>query len=163
MGLNMARILGVVFGVLGLVISLAMGVNIQTQNATIQSANQTNLIGLSVLDDWGAPLVILGILSLSALFTYGSIKGTYVGSGVKDLMIPVGASILAIIGLSMMTNVITYSNNLIGAVATDAEDIIWGIIPLVVYVVIIGLPTAASIKTYRGMKGGKASASSVGF
>lgn len=161
--MNMGRILAIIFGILTIVITLAMGANIQTYNATIQSANQTHLIGLSVLDDWGAPLIILNLLALGGIFAYGGIKGTYNGNGMKDMLYVIGVLIAAVVGLSLMTNVITYANNLIGAVATDAEDVIWGVIPLFVYVAIIGIGGVKTYSTIQGMrKGGKAEASSSG-
>ncbi len=146
--MQMGRILSVVFGLLGIVIVLTLGLNIQTANASIQTANQTNLIGLSVLDDWGAPLIILSLLALSGLFVAGGIAGTK-SSGMKDLLIIVGASVVSIVGLSLMPSVITASNNLIGAVATDAEDVIWKILPLLAYIAVIGVSGIATYKTYR--------------
>jgi hypothetical protein len=158
--MDVARLLGIVYGALGLVISLSMGLNIQTANEAVQSANLTNLIGMEVLDDWGAALIILGLLTLSGTFLYGGVQGTYTSSGVKDLIWIVGAAIGAVIGLTLMTNIITAANNLIGAVTTDAEDVVWGFIPLAAYAAIIGGAGWKAGRTiYKMRKSGKKTAS----
>jgi len=135
--MNMGRLLAIVYGMLGLVIALTMGLNIQTANATLQAANITNLTGMSVMDDWGAALIILGLLTLSGTFIYGGVSGKLQATGIADLLWTVGAAIGAVIGLTLMSNIITAANNLIGAVTTDAEDVIWGVIPLLAYGAII--------------------------
>lgn len=160
--MGVSRILSVIFGLLTIVITLAMGASIQTYNATIQAANQTNLIGLSVLDDWGAALIILSLLALGGVFAYGGIKGVG-NAGMKDLLWVIGTVIASVVGLSLMSSIITYTNNLIGAVATDAEDVIWGVIPLFVYVAIIGIAGVKTFMTAKSYKKGKKSSAGMGY
>jgi hypothetical protein len=161
--MQMGRVLAVIFGILTIVITLAMGTNIQTYNASIQSANQTNLIGLSVLDDWGAALIIVSLLGLGGLFAVGGVTGKFATGGMKDILWVIGAVIASVVGLSLMTSVITYSNNLIGAVTTDAEDIIWGIIPLLVYIAVISISAVKTYQTARGMRKGSKAAAGAGY
>ena len=160
--MSMARILTTIFGFLGLVITGTMGLSIQTANAAVASANITNLIGMDVLTDWGAALIILGLLTLSGIFVYGGITGkaTY---GMKDLLLIIGASIVSIVGLSMELTVITSFNNLIGAVTTDPEDIIWRVIPLFAYVAIIGASGFGVYRAAQGVKKGRKTSVTVGY
>ena len=112
-----------------------------------------NLIGMEVLTGFGAPLAILGLLAMGGLFTFGAWKGTnQVNMG--QIMQIVGITIAVIVGLTFMTSVVIYSNNLIGDVTTDFEDVIYGIIPLFVYLVIVSLPF---IKSYASWHSGKKS------
>ena len=159
---GITRLLGVLLGMITIVVALAIAPNISTANAAIQSANTTNLIAMSVLDDFGAPLAVLGLLTLGGVFTLGAWK---TGTDLKQMMIVLFMAVIIIVGLTFMGNIITYTNNLIGATATDFEDIIWGIIPLFIYVAIIGMPFG--YVGYRGYstrkKRKKARMATVGF
>jgi len=159
-GWSMNKLLGVIVGMLTIVVTLAIAPSIATANAAVQAANQTNLIGLSVVDDFGAPLAVLGLLAMAGVFTVGAWKST---TSMKDMMTTIFTAVIVIVGLTFMSSIITYTNALIGATATDFEDTIWGIIPLFVYLTVIGL---AGWQTYKGskkLKGSKKSAGAVGF
>jgi len=138
------NLIGRIFGLLGIVVTLALAPQIVTANAAVQSANTTNLLGMSVVDDFGAMLIILGILTISGIFAVG---GSMAGS-VKDLLYNVGVTIVAIIALTFMVEIIGYNNTLYAA-ASGVEATMYSIISLLIYVAIIG--TVA----YRGYKAGR--------
>ncbi len=159
-GWSMNKLLGVIVGLLTIVVTLAIAPSISTANAVVQAANQTNLIGLSVVDDFGAPLAVLGLLAMAGVFTVGAWKST---TSMKDMMTVIFVAVIVIVGLTFMSSIITYTNALIGDSAADFEDTIWGILPLFVYLSVIGL---AGWQTYKGakrLKGGKKSTAAVGF
>lgn len=151
--MNVQRILVVVFSFLAIIITLAIAVNIKTANAAIESANLTNLIGMTVLSSWGAPIIILGLLSMSGVFAYSGITGKGQAS-TADIFSVVGATLAAVIVLSFFLNIITYTNQLIGA-GTSNGDIIYEIIPVVIYLLIIGGSGWAGIRKIQQIRKGK--------
>jgi hypothetical protein len=146
----------IILGFVVIVLTLAMAPSINTANAAIQSANLTNLTGMSVMDDFGAPLIIFGLLASGGLLAVGGIRGKLKGASVADMLGVIGAVVIAIIALTFMTSIITYTNTLIGAVATGFDDVLYGVIPLLVYVGIIAGVGWTTGKAYRSSKGKKA-------
>ena len=74
--MDIKKLLGVIIGLLTIVVTLAISPSIGTANAVVAAANLTNLIGMSVVVTFGAPLCIFGLLALGGVFTVGAWKGT---------------------------------------------------------------------------------------
>jgi hypothetical protein len=155
MGGSMGKLLGLILGMLTIVVTLAIAPSIETANAAVQSANLTNLIGMAVLDDFGAPLAIIGLLTLGGLFTIGAWKSSV---KMNDMLQVVITAVIVIVGLTFMTSIITYTNTLIGSAVSGFGDTLYGIIPLFVYLAIIGISGWQSYKAVGRIRGGKKSA-----
>lgn len=153
---NMQSLMSKIFGFLVIIITLALAPQINTANAAITAANITNCIGVSAIDDFAAPLIVLGLLAVGGIFMW---KGTQ-NQGMKDIMGVIGLVIIAIVGLTFMTDIIDYTNTLIDA-STGFATTIYGIIPLLVYLVVIGSVGFAGYKGYKG--GGKKSKKAAAF
>ena len=150
----MARILGLLM----IVLVLALAPSIVTANAAVQgNANATNLLGMSVVDDFGAMLIILGILTVGGIFTVGG----QMSGGIKDLLWTVGITIVAIVALTFMDTIIDYNFALYDA-ASGVEQTLYSIISLLIYVGIIGSVATRGYKAartyYKGRKGRRAAA-----
>ena len=154
-GFNIQSLMSKIFGFLVIIITLALAPQINTANAAITAANITNCIGVSAIDDFAAPLVVLGLLAVGGIFMW---KGTNT-QGMKDIMGVIGLVIVAIVGLTFMTSIIGYTNTLIDA-STGFAVTIYGIIPLLVYMVVIA---SVGYVGYKGYKGGKKSKKSAAF
>jgi hypothetical protein len=134
-----------IMGFLVIIITLAMAPSIVTANTAVASGNLTNLIGMDVVTDFGAPLIILLLLGMGGIFAW---KGA--GGGMKEVMGVIGGTILAIVALTFMNSIITYINALITADSSSIGDVIYGIIPLIIYMAIVA---GAGYGTYRAFKG----------
>lgn len=131
-----------IMGFLLLIITLALAPSIVTANATVAGhANVTSgvLIGMSVVAAFGAPLIILGLLVAGGAFAIAGVKGQISASS-SDLMKIVGLVIVAIVALTFMNTICTYVATLIQAypAGTEFARTIFAIIPLVIYLGIIG-------------------------
>lgn len=157
-GWSMGRLLGVIVGMLTIVVTLAIAPSIATANTTVATGNLTNLIGMSVVTSFGAPLAILGLLAAAGVFTLGAWKAN---ATMNEMMGTIFTAVIVIVGLTFMASIVTYTNSLIGATAADFEDTIYGIIPLAVYLVIIGLAGWQTVKGARKIRGGKKTASAM--
>ena len=152
-----------ILGLLMIVLVLALAPSIVTANTAIQSnTNATNLLGMSVVDDFGGMLIILGILTVGGIFTVG---GSMAG-GIKDLLWTVGVTIVAIVALTFMDTIIDY-NFAIYNVATGVEQTLYSIISLLIYVGIIGSVAYRGYKAgrsyYKSRKSRRAASSGVNF
>jgi hypothetical protein len=144
-----------IFGFLVIIITLALAPSINTANAAITAANITNCIGVSAVDDFAAPIIVLGLLAVGGLFVW---KGTQ-NQSMSDILKVVGLCIVAIVGLTFMPQIITYTNTLIDA-STGFARTIYGVIPLLVYLTVIASVGYAGYQGYRsgGRKGRRAKA-----
>lgn len=149
--MDMQKLISRIFGFLVIVVTLALAPAINTANAAISSANITNCIGVSAIDDFAAPLIVLGLLLVGGIFAW---KGTQ-GQGMKDLLSVVAAVILAIVGLTFMPSIIEYTNTLISG-STGFAVTIYGIIPLIVYLSIIASVGFSGYKAWQGGRKGSA-------
>jgi len=146
---DIKRLLGVIIGLLTIVVTLAISPSIGTANATVAAGNLTNLIGMSVVVTFGAPLCIFGLLALGGVFTVGAWKGT---TSMKEMLTVIITAVIVIVGLTFMSSIVTYTNTLIAAGSGGFETTLYGIIPLFVYLVIIGLSgwqVGARVRSYR--------------
>jgi hypothetical protein len=148
-----------IFFFLSIVVVLALAPTINTANntafatlnATTGAGNATNIIGLSAVMPFGAPLIILSLMVSFGLLAFTMKEGATVGS----IVTPIGIMIAQIIGLTLFSNVITYTSTLMAG-TTGIALVIYGIIPLAIYLGIIGSAGGyTAYKAYRGRKGGK--------
>ncbi len=141
-----------IFGFLVIVVTLAMAPSINTANAVIVADNLTNLIGMSVLAGFGAPLIIIGLLVSGGFFAVAGIRGQMQGASMRDMFNVIGSVVIAIVALTFMDTIIDYVNALIGA-TTGFALVLYGIIPLVTYLGIIAGVAWTSVSAYRSGKG----------
>jgi len=152
------NLIGRIFGLLGILITLALAPSINTANTTVASGNLTNLIGMTAVTDFGAPLIVLGLLALCGLFAVGKLQS----GSIQDLLRVIGAVIVAIVGLTFMADIVDYTNTLIAA-STGFAVTIYGMIPLLVYIVIVAGSAYTAYKTYKGGKKGSKKAAYANF
>lgn len=152
-GFNMQALFSKIMGFLVIIITLALAPSINTANATVAAGNLTNLIGMTVVTEFGAPLIVLGLLVVGGVFVW---KGT-AGRGMSDLMSTIGLVIVAIVGLTFMDSIVDYTNTLIAASSGFATTL-YGIIPLVVYLGIIASVGWTGYRAYSGSKKSKKAA-----
>ena len=144
-----AGLLPRVFGWLIVIITLALAPTINTSNNAIIAGNNTNLIGLAAIDDFGAPIIIIGLLFTGGVFGIAGIRGKTQNVGTGDMLAIVGAVVGTILALELFQQVMTYVNLLIAPAATGFADVIYGIIPIVLYVGIIAGASAYGAVVYR--------------
>lgn len=160
--MNLGSLFGKIMGFLVIIITLALAPTIATANTAITSANLTNLIGMSVVASFGAPLIILGLLAVGGLFSLAGVKGQLANVGMKDLFPVIGAVIVVIVCLTLFTSIITYTNTLIDSALGTFAATIYGIIPLLIYLGIVAGAGWVTVHTYRkSRKGGKKSRATV--
>lgn len=150
---SLANILPKILGWLVIIITLALAPSINTANNTIIAANNTNLIGLAAIDDFGAPIMILGLLFTGGLLSVAGVKGKMGGASVGEMMSVVGAVVVTVLALNLFVNAITYVNALIAPSADGFADVIYGIIPIILYVGIISGATVSGVKAFRKGRG----------
>ncbi len=153
--MDTSKLINKIFGFLVIIITLALAPSINTANTTVASGNLTNLTGMSVVTEFGAPLIVIGLLAVGGIFAW---KGTQ-GSSMKEIMGTISLVIVAIVGLTFMSNIVTYTNTLIDA-STGFATTLYGIIPLVVY---LGIVASVGYAGYRGWKGSKKSKKSAAY
>jgi hypothetical protein len=156
---NLAGLFSKILGFLVIIITLALSPTINTANGTIASGNLTNLIGMDVVADFGAPLIILGLLVSGGVFAVAGVKGTLGGASMGDLFKVIGSVVVIVVLLSMFPEIMTYVNDLIQD-STGFAITIYGIIPIVIYLGIIVGAGWVQVQTYRSAKKGKASTAS---
>lgn len=155
--MNMQLLFSKIMGFLVIIITLALAPTINTANATVAAANLTNLIGMDVVTDFGAPLIVLGLLVVGGMFVW---KGTQ-GASMRELLSTISLVIVAIVGLTFMEDIVDYTNTLIAASSGFAITL-YGIIPLMVYLGVIAAVGWTGYRAYKGSKKGKKSAASAG-
>jgi amino acid transporter len=147
--MNMRNLFGRIMGFVMIIVTLALAPTILTANATIEAANLTNLTGMAAVSAFGAPLIVLGLLVGGGLFAVAGVRGRLAGASVGDLLSIIGSVVLVIVSLSLFTSVITYTNTLIGPTASGFGDVIYGIIPLVIYIGVIAAAGYTQVRAYR--------------
>ena len=161
--MQLNKLLGVILGLLTIVVTLAIAPSIATANTAVAtSSNLTaDMIGMAVVVTFGAPLAILGLLAMGGLFIVGSWKGA---TTMKDMLEVIFTAIVIIVGLTFMLQILNYSVALIAAGSGGFETVMYGLIPLLVYLAIIGL---SGWGTYKGVKrvrkGRRSSMSAAGY
>ena len=153
--MNMKALFGRIMGFVMIIITLALAPTIATSNAAIEAANLTNLTGMTAVSAFGAPLIIIGLLFGGGFFAVAGVKGKMGGASMKDMFSVIGSVVLVIVSLSLFTTVITYTNTLIGASAVGFGDVVYGIIPLMIYIGVIAAAGYSQFRAYRKAKGKK--------
>lgn len=158
--MDIRRLLVIIFFFLTVVIVVSLAPNIQSANTTAYSTfngstEKASMIGLSVIMPFGDVLMIISILVSAGLLSM-RIKS---GIQIADVIKPVGIVIAVIIALNFYSTVITSFNTLITG-SSGFGKIFYGIIPLLIYMIIVVLPGGYEGYSYlRGKKGkGKAGA-----
>ncbi len=159
--MNMTALFGKVMGFIVIIVTLALAPSINTANTAVMALNTTNLTGLSTIGDFGAPLIVLGLLTSGGLLALAGIKGKLAASGMSDMFSVIGSVVIVIISLNLMQNVVTYTNTLIAASSGFAITI-YGIIPLMIYIGIIAVSGWGAYKGAKAMKGGRKSSAGYG-
>jgi len=155
--MGIQAILPKILGFLIIIVVAALGPAINTANTAIQTENNTNLTGMAAVDDFGAPIIILTLLFSGGVLAVGGVKGKFKETKLSDMYDVIAAVVVAIVGLTMFTSIMTYFNTLIDA-STGFAATIYGAIPLVIYIGIIGssgYSTVQAVREYRGNRSKK--------
>ena len=154
----MGNLLPRILGWLTVIISLALAPTLNTQNAAVDAAhvaatNGTLMIGLGTVVDFGAPLMIISLLFAGTMLGLGKI-----GDGsIKGMLGVIGMVIVTIVALSMFESVIGYVNTLLVA-SSGFALVIYGVIPIILYIAIVaGAGAATAYKAFRGKGKSKSS------
>lgn len=156
--MQIKKMLSIIFFFLTVIIVLALAPTIQTANATAYAtwgaaSENASMIGMSAVMPFGAPLIILSIMVSFGLLAFGMKEG----AGVKDIMAAIGIAIGMIIALTFFDSAIGYCNTLLTS-SSGIGTVIYGIIPLAVYMgIIASAGTYGVVKFVRGRKKGKKS------
>lgn len=147
----LSRILGFVV----IIITLSLGATIYTANATIVSANLTNLIGMSAIAGFGAFIIIFGLLISGGMLVVAGKSGGSSALDKGDMMKVVGGVVVVVLMLELFSQVITYTNTLITAAITASDalgQVGFGIIPIVIYVGILAIAGWTQVSAVRKMR-----------
>ena len=152
----MSNISGRLMGFIVIGVTIIMSATIYTANAGITSANLTNITALSDIAGFGPLIMILGLLFTGGMLTYASFSSPNSKIGKVDIRLTVGSVVLLIAVLSVFPGlIISGINNLIGE-AIDAGDTdyitVYGLIPTIIYVVVIGGTGAAQVIGYKRIR-----------
>ena len=147
--MNLKSLFGRIMGFVMIIVTLALAPTIASSNASIETANLTNLTGMTAISAFGAPLIILGLLLGGGLFAAAGIRGRLQGASLGDMISVIGSVVLVIVSLSLFTSVITYTNTLIAPAASGFGDVVYGIIPLVIYLGVIAAAGYTQVRAYR--------------
>ena len=156
--MKMQDIMPKILGFLVIIITLALAPTINTANAAIIAANLTNLIGMTAVAAFGAPLIILGLLIGGGIFAVAGTRGALAGAKIQDLLGVIGTVVVLIVVLTMFVNVMTYAGALYDASSGFAQ-VIYSIIPIVIYIGIIAMAGWTQVRAYRRGRGKKSGAS----
>jgi len=153
-----------ILGFLVIIITLALAPSIVTANTAITSSGNltADMIGMSVIGGFGAPLIILGLLVSGGVFAIAGVKGQLGGASFTDLFSVIGSVVVVIVLLTMFSNILDYVKALIDA-STGFAVVIYGIIPLLLYIGVIAGAGWVQYRAYRRMKGGRRASRSAKF
>src|SRR3972149_5137542 len=141
---------GRIMGYIVIVITLALAPSISTANLDIVNhVSVANMTGMSVVGDFGAPLIILGLLVAGGAFAIAGSKGKLTAN-TSDLLKVVGAVIVVIVALTFMPTIMDYVEDLIDVAGGGFAQVIYAIIPLVLY---LGVIVNAGWQTVETLKG----------
>jgi len=150
---NMKVLFGRIMGFVMIIITLALAPTIKTANDAIEAANLTDLTGMTAVSAFGAPLIIIGLLFGGGLFAVAGVKGKMKGASMADMFSVIGSVVLIIVSLSLFTTVITYVNALIAPTPSGFGGVVYGIIPLMIYIGVIAAAGYTQIRAYKKAKG----------
>ena len=154
--MNIRRMLSIIFFFLTVIVVLALAPSINTANSTVLAtwalaSENASMIGMGAVVPFGAPLIILSIMVSFGLLAFGMKEG----ASVRDIMEAIGITIAMIIALNFFDSAVGYVNTLL-VDATGIAKVIYGIIPLAVYIGIVASAGSYGIVKYvKGKKGKK--------
>jgi hypothetical protein len=155
--MNIKSLFGRIMGFVMIIITLALAPTIQTANDAIIAANLTDLTGMTAVSAFGAPLIILGLLVSGGLFAVAGVRGRLQGASMGDMLSVIGSVVLVIVSLSLFTSIITYSNALRDAAPTGIGDVIYAVVPLIIYIGVIAAAGYTQVRAYRRTRRSRAS------
>ena len=151
--MNMKVLFGRIMGFVMIIITLALAPTIKTANDAIEAANLTDLTGMTAVSAFGAPLIIIGLLFGGGLFAVAGVKGKMKGASMADMFSVIGSVVLVIVSLSMFTSIMTYARLLIVTTGgTGFGFVVYGIVPLMIYIGIIAAAAYVQVRTYRRVR-----------
>lgn len=157
--MNVRRMMSIIFFFVTVIIVLALAPSIQTSNDTAYAtwgATSTNasMIGLGAIMPFGAPLIILSIMVSFGLLAFGIKEG----ATIKDSLVAVGVAVAQVVALTLFDTAIGYIDTLLTG-STGIATIIYGIIPLAVYLgIIVSSATVGGVQYYKSRKSKKGGA-----
>ena len=155
----MKELMPKILGFLVIIITLALAPTINTANAAVVAhANLSNMIGMSAISGFGAPLIILGLLVSGGIFAVGGTRGALAGAKISDLMGVIGSVVVLIVVLTMFESVMDYVTTLATGV-TGFAFTIYTLIPIILYIGIIAMAGWTQVKAYRSARGRRKSSS----
>ncbi len=142
--MDFRKILSVIFFFLMIILIVNLAPSIDTANDTIRTSwgaatNNASMIGMSAVLPFGAPLIILQLIVAAGLLSFS----IYQKASIKDSLAMVGIVIIMVVGLNFFNGIISPIDTLLTG-ATGIESVIYGIIPIAVY-----LPLVASAGGYK--------------
>jgi hypothetical protein len=153
--MNLQSLFPRIMGFLVIIITLALAPQIVlSNNAIADYTHLANFTGMEAMSSFGAPLIILGLLVSGGIFAIAGLKGRLAGAGVKDMLGVIGSVIIIIIALSFFLSILGYCYTLLTASSGDFGGVIYGIIPLIIYVGIIAGAGWFQVQTYRKLRKG---------
>lgn len=155
--MQLGNLFGKIMGFIVVIVTLALAPSINQANAAIvTSGNLTVMTGMAAVAAFGAPIIILGLLVSGGIFAMAGVKGQMKGASTRDLIGVIGSVIVVIVALNLFLQVVDYAFALQGAVTGFAQTI-YRLIPIAIYVGIIGGAGYYQFRTYRKIKKGKKS------
>lgn len=150
--MNAMNIFSRIMGFLVIIITLALAPSINTANAVIVAHdNVSEMLGMSAVSAFGAPLIILGLLVAGGVFALAGARGQLTAKPM-NLFAVIGSVIVLIVVITMFDNVMTYTAQLMAASSGFAVTL-YSVIPIVIYVGIIAMAGWATVSSYRKMRG----------
>lgn len=156
----MGNLVPKILGWVTVIVALALAPSINTANTAIDTAwgaatNNATMIGMGTVVDFGAPIMVIGLLFSGGLLAMGK-----VGDGtIKGMMSIIGACVITIVVLNIFPNVITYVDDLITA-STGFAQTVYGVLPIILYIGVVaaaGVTTAVSYFRGKSKKSKKSS------
>ena len=156
-----------ILGFIVIIMALALGPTIYTTNAlivawgansTTVNATHVSFIGLETIAGFGAFLIIFGLLVSGGMMAIAGKGGGSGSIGRGDMLAVVLSVVSIVLMLTLLEAAFTYLNNLLIA-ATAASDTIgtvgFGIIPILIYIGIIGAAGWTQVRTIKKMRRGR--------
>ena len=156
--MQMQSLLAKIIGFLVIVITLALAPTIDTANVAISGhANVTQMLGMTVISGFGAPLIIIGLLVAGGLFALSGVRGQLKNASMGDMMSVIGSVIVIIVALTFEAQIMTYNTALmLGKSGFDYT--LYSVIPLLVYIGIITSAGWNTARVYRKARGSRSRA-----
>ena len=153
--MNISGLFSKIMGFLIIIITLALAPTINTANTAITGHDNVSImIGMVAIGAFGAPLIIIGLLSAGGLFALSGVKGRLGGASMKDMIGVVGSVVVVIVGLTFMVSIMDYVVTLVEA-STGFAVTIYEMIPLLIYLTIIASAGWYQYASYKRMRGGR--------